>query len=135
MHISRGNAARPIGLPRKEIDRLVKAILLLGSAVSDEAAAAAGAITRLLEANGRSLNDLAEVIRRGLVVELPLNPLRPPDPDWRSALEVCVDHVQELAPKEREFVANMQKVCTNPTVKQAQWLRDIAARYSNGKAA
>ncbi len=106
-------------LPRRsrkkstEIDpsKIGKLIRLLSSDKPGEVAAAAAALTRLLQAGGRDWHDVADLVEAGLRPEQPRNlPERtwgPPSPradDWQSMCWFAFHHRFDLRPCDREFI-------------------------------
>jgi hypothetical protein len=101
--------------------RLGKLIRLLSSDQPGEAAAAAAAIVRHLQAVGKDIHEFADAAERGL---------QTPDNDkhqqsWRDRRAWCARHPEFLSVRELEFITSLARWRGHPTVKQMDWLRAI----------
>jgi hypothetical protein len=130
------------------VNRLAQLIRLLSSNQAGEVAAAASAITRMLNEKGLDWHELAKVIEVALTTPVQKNHSRAPS--YRSREEEPVDNdldfwidliedllaVPRLRNKEREFLESMVSWTIEdgrlPTPKQAKWLRDIAHQKGSG---
>lgn len=113
-----------------------KLVPLLGKMASDhegEILASVRAIRRLLERHGLSLNDLGRALESQPVVQVVYQE-REPDAkhatdDWLEIAQRCLAGAELLSEKERDFVRTMVRILgrpgTQPTPKQAAWLKDI----------
>jgi hypothetical protein len=109
---------------------LDKLIRRLGSSHDGERLATVHAIERVMKTAGRDWHDLPNAI-----VAPPLAPEKPTG-DWRSVARFCAARARFLRnDRERDFVATLARYRTEPSKKQLQWLRSIAARLSREAAA
>jgi hypothetical protein len=109
---------------------------LLGNLASDhegEILASVRAIRRLLERNGLSLNDLGRALEAQPVVQVVYQEREPnakhATDDWFEMARHCLANAEWLSEKEHDFVRTMVRILrrqgTQPTPKQAAWLKDI----------
>jgi hypothetical protein len=106
--------------------RLGKLIRLLSSDRPGEMVAAAGAITRALQAAGSDIHALADIVERASLV--PQQTPSTPDDDerpWREIRRWCADHGESLSEREREFIDSLAYWRGQPTPKQMNWLAVI----------
>jgi hypothetical protein len=112
-------------------DRLGKLILLLSSPHDGEVTAAARAISRVLQGNGRSWYDLAR--RLGAALEEPAPSGPPPAANWRTTARWCASQVNHLSKRERDFLDSLLGWHGVPSAKQLAWLasirRNVERRY------
>jgi hypothetical protein len=105
----------------------------LGSPHDGEVVSAARAIGRQLDRHGLGWNDLGAALGAGPVVHV-IYQEPDPDPaeDWRGMAEFCAGRSLLLSAKEATFIETMVRVLrrpgTEPTEKQARWLRAIFDR-------
>jgi hypothetical protein len=113
-----------------QVDRLAKLLGMLGSDHDGEVVNAGRAADRLLRASGLTWFDVlpAPSIAISPTPSRNRTPGRDRDDDWRRLASFCLDRAHQLSPRERGFVWSMWRWRRQPTEKQTQWLRDIAAR-------
>jgi hypothetical protein len=104
-------------LPATLIPTLRKLIPPLASDHDGEVVATVRAIERVLKSAGRDLHDLAACLGA------PAN-----DADWRVDLTYCVQHIDLIDERERDFVRTLARWRRKPTEKQLDWLAAIADR-------
>src|SRR5262249_35397989 len=102
--------------------KIAKRLLLLGSDKDGEVLAAARALVRRLEAEGRDLHDLAAVLNDSTSSIIP-----EAESDWRSTALDCLRRQWQLRPGDRVFLHCVLKQ-SSISPAQANWLGDIAAR-------
>jgi hypothetical protein len=107
--------------------KLAKICGLLGSDHPGERAAAAAKADEMVRSLGLRW---ADVIGVPLV---PADSISADDVNWRDALEVCIEHVDELDPRSRAFVRVLAKWRGPPSEKQLQWLFDLYERVHGGR--
>jgi len=119
-------------------DRIGPLIGKLGSPHDGEVLSAARTLARTLDKHGFNFNDLAIAVVAEPVTRIVY---RGPEPksDWWQVADWCVDHQEWLPEKEAEFVVNMRLILsrpdTEPTPKQAKWLKNILERIEEEIAA
>ena len=101
--------------------RLGKLIRLLSSDQPNEAAAAARAIMRELQASGKDIHALADAAERGLQSPEPSSERR----SWRDRRAWCAQHPEFLSARELEFITSLKRWRGTPTPKQLDWLNAI----------
>jgi hypothetical protein len=109
--------------------RLRKLVLMLSSSHDGEVVGAARAIGRVLADAGTDWHGLADAI-----VAPPTAPEKP-NGDWRSLARFCAARARFLKnDRERDFIDTLVHYRTEPSKKQLQWLRSIAARLARESA-
>jgi hypothetical protein len=107
-------------LDPRATDRLAKLCGMLGSAHAGERAAAAAKADDMVRSMG---------LRWADVISVPLVPVEAPaDISWQAALDVCLEHIRELNPRDQNFVRSLSRWSGEPSAKQVDWLLDIYAR-------
>jgi hypothetical protein len=109
--------------------RLKKLLLMLSSDREGEVVNAARLIGTTLRDAGSDWHDLAA----GLLTPAGRKPLPPPPPhddadDWRTMRARCLAHSYLLAPREREFLLDLERWRGQLTERQLAWLTAIHAR-------
>jgi hypothetical protein len=103
--------------------RIGKLIRLLSSDQPGEAAAAAAAIVRHLQATGKDIHQLADVVEKGIQAD---TASRHDDrSSWRDRRAWCAQHSEFLSARELEFITSLARWRGHPTPKQMDWLRAI----------
>jgi hypothetical protein len=112
-------------LDAKVSQKLAKICGMFGSAHEGERAAAAALADRMVRELG---------LRWADVVCVPLVPAEPghEDVSWQEALDACLEHIQELTPRDRDFIKSLARWRGEPSEKQLVWLLDIYARVHRG---
>lgn len=111
-------------ISQRSRERVALLIARLASKHDGEVVASARALGRVLKSEGLSLSDLVDEVRNGEVVgKLAL--LSEPCP--RRCLDALMAMLDELNPRERRFVANINKlladgVISEPSEKQRGWI-------------
>lgn len=120
-----------------DAERLKKLLLMLSSDQPGEVVAAARAIGRTLKTDGSDWHDLARQLSAPATAKTRSSeqPRRDnnnnndsSNKDWRSLREYCLQHDDQLRPREREFVSNLGDWRGNLTEKQHAWLLAIYQR-------
>jgi hypothetical protein len=125
-----------------DAERLKKLLLMLSSDQPGEVVAAAQAIGRTLKIDGSDWHDLARRLSAPATAktrssEQPRRDNNNNDSsnkDWRSLREYCLQHDDQLRPREREFVENLGEWRGDLTEKQFAWLNSICARIRRATA-
>lgn len=114
-------------LTRAEAQRLAKLLGMLGSACEAERAYAAAKANELVREAGLTW----EAIVTPLIVTLP-----PPEVvKWRSLVQFCLEHVDDLSDRDSDFIAKLSSYRCLPSDKQLTWLYDIVDRLQRGEVA
>jgi hypothetical protein len=106
-------------------NKLAKICGMFGSAHEGERASAAALADRTVRDLGLTWAD---------VIGVPLVPAEPSHEDvsWQDALEVCLGHIGELTPRDRDFIRSLSRWRGEPSQKQQIWLFDVHARIRRG---
>jgi hypothetical protein len=107
--------------------RVGQLVRLLSSDQVGEAGAAALALNRAINAAGRDIYWLAEIVEAALPDAPALVPLDDDCGDWKSVARFCLSHRDALPERDAEFVASILRYRTL-TPKQHAWLTDIRER-------
>lgn len=110
--------------------KLTQLVLMLSSEHDGEIVAAAKAIGRSLQADGKDWHWLGDLIEGRLPPPAQdKNPLH--DILWQEGVEaVLAVYGNHLSDREEEFLVNMSSWYGEPTAKQRKWLVDIFARFN-----
>lgn len=110
-------------------NRIGKLIRLLGSDRLGEVAAAVAAIMRQLQAAGKDIHALAEVVERSPLIpgQMPPTPSDDGRP-WSAIQEWCLARDEHLAPRELAFLIDIMRWRGNLTPRQHEWLLAIERR-------
>lgn len=93
-----------------DVGKVGKLIRLLASDKPGEVVAAASALQRTLQASGRDLHDIADIVEAGLRPAQPRQLSGPPAPnldDWGSMAWWCHHHRHRLPVHQRELVEDL----------------------------
>lgn len=111
--------------------KLTLLLPLLASDKDGEVTAAARQIGKALAADGKDFHDLVKALGREPTVVY-RTVFREPEPepqsDWQAMAAYCAKHRFDLAPREADFVVDMEAKLSRwrePTEKQAAWLQSI----------
>jgi hypothetical protein len=120
--------------------KLALLIPLLASDKDGEVIAAVTAIRKTLAGTGSDLHELARAISAPtqIVYKTVFREAERPAGEWAAKANYCNAARDALAPKEREFVADMAvrlQHMREPTEKQAAWLDAIFHRLKRQEAA
>src|SRR5262249_8102468 len=107
-------------VPATIVPTIGKLIPRLASDYDAEILATVRAIERLLKSAGHDWHDLAASITKPTIQRS--------ETDWRQEARFCVANASLLNERELDFVATIAQQHRSPTVKQRQWLADIADR-------
>jgi hypothetical protein len=108
--------------------RVGQLVRLLSSDRVGEAGAAALALNRAINAAGRDIHWLAEIVVAALADAPALVPLDDDCCDWKSVALFCRHHRSLLNEKEAKFVETISQYWRSPTERQLKWLHDIYVR-------
>jgi len=108
--------------------RVGQLVRLLSSDRVGEAGAAALALNRAINAAGRDIHWLAEIVVAALADAPALVPLDDDCCDWKSVALFCRHHRSLLNEKEAKFVETISRWRGELSEKQSVWLGDIYAR-------
>lgn len=97
-------------------DRLAKLAGLFGSNHDGEVVNAARQADKLVRTLGLSWFDV--IVRRAAA------------PEWQAMAKALRDRVDDLDPREADFIANVARSRRPPSPKQMEWLTDIFERVS-----
>jgi hypothetical protein len=106
-------------LPVTLVPTLSKLIPRLASNHDGEVVATARAIERVLKSAGRHWHDLAAYLAA---------PVAQQDADWRRDIRFCFENADLLSEHELDFLTNIARGASKPTVRQLEWLHFIVGR-------
>jgi hypothetical protein len=114
-----------------DAERLKKLLLMLSSDQPGEVVAAAQAIGRTLKTDGSDWHALARRLSAPATAKTRTSGTShrdTNDEDWRALREYCLQHEDQLRPREQEFIDDIGDWRGDLTEKQFSWLTSIYAR-------